>query len=390
MLVHRLRKRSQFKPLTEFISRPTGSIPSLDGLRALSIGLVLLAHAQGTVGFPSGLAVLLHSLGDVGHLGVRVFFVISGFLITTLLLSEKARTGQVSLRAFYLRRFFRIFPVFYVYIIVIACLAVAHIVSLRGGDLLHAFTYTMNYHADRSWWLGHAWSLSVEEQFYIIWPAVIAFANRKWALRVTVTVILLSPFTKFLTYHLLPSMREGMGESFHTLADIIAVGCLLALVREQLGENPLYLRLLRSKVMLALPIIILVTTRLLPHARFSWFLGEPLLNVCIALSIDWCIRNRNGRLGKLLNAPPMVALGVLSYSLYLWQQPFLNPSYRSWLTAFPFNLVPALGLAVCSYLFIERPSLALRRILEKTIVGPGAASSLKKSKTLYVADELSV
>ena len=149
---------------------PSAHIASLDGLRGLSILLVLWAHISRTHGFPW--ATDSHVVASLGDLGVRVFFVISGYLITRLLLAERDKTGTVSLRGFYIRRVYRIFPAFYVFIGVIAALAWAGAITLEPGDLLHALTFSMNHHIVKSWWVGHLWSLSVEEQFYLTWPAL--------------------------------------------------------------------------------------------------------------------------------------------------------------------------------------------------------------------------
>jgi peptidoglycan/LPS O-acetylase OafA/YrhL len=340
----------------------SNAIPSLDGLRALSIMLVLLSHAQGTHGFPTALVPTMGLFGNFGNLGVRIFFAISGFLITMLLLSESDRTGAAFLKDFYLRRFFRIFPAFYAYAGVVIILSLSHTISLDQGDIAHALTYTMNFHQARAWWLGHTWSLSVEEQFYILWPAVVAFGGRRSALRVSAATVLLSPLLKCVTYYFFPALRESIGESFQTIADPLAIGCLLATIREWLGNQPLYIRLIRSRVMLCVPLLILLANRFRNHhPHFSWFCAEPILHVCIALGIDWCIRNAQMRPVSVLNTPPLIALGVLSYSLYLWQQPFLNPYFRSILTTFPLNVALALSAALCSYLFVERPCLQLRK-----------------------------
>ena len=149
-------------------------LPSLDGLRAISIFLVLLGHAGGT----HGLVRLDLGIGDYAHLGVVVFFVISGFLITRLLLSEHAKKGQVSLQRFYTRRALRLFPASYTYIACITLLWLSGILHLEPRDLWHAVTYTVNYLPGRTWQVGHLWSLSVEEQFYLLFPVLLILLCR--------------------------------------------------------------------------------------------------------------------------------------------------------------------------------------------------------------------
>ncbi len=119
-------------------------VPALDGLRAVSIGLVLIAHLVGTRHF---LWSSSSPLGDIGNLGVCVFFVISGFLITTLLLKEEARQGRINLAAFYGRRACRILPAAGLYLLTFAVVgAVTRAIAIAPADWLHALTFTMNYH----------------------------------------------------------------------------------------------------------------------------------------------------------------------------------------------------------------------------------------------------
>src|SRR5258705_2743476 len=110
-------------------------IPSLDGFRAISIGLVLFGHLLGTSGFSLSLEANKHLA--LGELGVRVFFVISGFLITNLLLTEVATTGRIHIGRFYLRRTFRIFPPYYVFILALVVGELARWIELAPGDLFH-------------------------------------------------------------------------------------------------------------------------------------------------------------------------------------------------------------------------------------------------------------
>jgi peptidoglycan/LPS O-acetylase OafA/YrhL len=219
-------------------------IPSLDGLRALSISLVLLAHLAGTHHFftmPS-----MARLGDLGNLGVRMFFVISGFLITKLLLVELDRTRRISLKAFYIRRVLRIFPAFYVFIIIASLLTLAGFAQLDRSDFLHAVTYTMNYHTslEQNFSLRHLWSLSVEEQFYVLWPltlGVLGARRSRWALAGVLAVV---PFVRMLRLYLGPASEELIGTAFETVCDALATGCMLAILLPTLLKSRWYVRLI--------------------------------------------------------------------------------------------------------------------------------------------------
>ena len=143
-------------------------LPSLDGWRAVSIGLVLVQHSTMAAGFPPALTPWIKRF-DLGSLGVQFFFVISGFLITWLLLQEQARHGRISLKHFYLRRALRILPVYFFYLFVLGCLTRYE----QPGYLWAAnLTFTTNY-----FWppegTAHFWSLGVEEQFYLLWPGLL-------------------------------------------------------------------------------------------------------------------------------------------------------------------------------------------------------------------------
>ena len=215
-------------------------IPSLDGLRALSICCVLFAHLCGTRGFLP--VASTRFTGDLGNLGVRIFFVISGFLITGLLLKEH-RGGGISLKRFYLRRTLRIFPAAFLFIGVAACLF-----PLRSGDLAHALTYTSNYHPVHAWTMGHLWSLSVEEQFYLLWPAVVlllAPVGAKWA---ALAAVVAAPLLRTVAYFHLGMSNEAVGEQFQFAMDAIAAGCLLALLRDRLAQIPGWLRILGDPI----------------------------------------------------------------------------------------------------------------------------------------------
>src|SRR3974390_1314620 len=164
---------------------PSHQIPTLDGWRALAIAGVIACHGLSL----NDAAANSHShlnafvLG-LGQQGVSLFFAISGFLITTLLLDEHRNRGRISLRAFYTRRVFRILPPACTYLLITALLGVLGFIRLANGEVASGLFIYNNYWPQRSWYTQHFWSLSMEEHFYLIWPAAIALlgiARARWA-----------------------------------------------------------------------------------------------------------------------------------------------------------------------------------------------------------------
>ena len=344
-------------------------IPSLDGFRAISILMVLYGHLMGTRGFPSAtVGVIGRWLGDLGHLGVLVFFVISGFLITTLLMVEREKTGTISLAQFYLRRVLRIFPAFYALLLALLVATVLGWMQLSWRDFAFATTYAVNYYPDHPWQIGHLWSLSIEEQFYLLWPLALLVLRGRCALILAIAAIFAAPVLRALirayAFRIDPQTPLADMSIFPAMFDYIATGCVLALLRPWLLAQAWYLRLTATRWLLVLvPLIFLIN-------RFDGYtlvmlLGSPVLNVSVALLIDACARHDRTWVGRFLNWKPLVFLGVLSYSLYLWQQPFLNRQSDAWVNAFPQNLVFAVGAALLSYFVVERAFLGFRRRLRR-------------------------
>ena len=317
-------------------------IPSLDGLRAISITLVVVGHLA-----YSGLAPRFFS--QYANLGVRIFFVISGYLITTILLAEHARTGTISLRDFYIRRAYRIFPAALCFVLAIVVLY-WHL--LRWFDIGAALLYLVNFDLVRPWVIGHLWSLSVEEQFYFLWPSVL----KKWhrhRVAILCGVILTSPVAR--TGFLFFKVADGGYGNLLTVGDNLATGCLLAMFATRLPE----IRWKSAALMLGCVVLIPLydaDTRF--RTIFMLFVLSPLLHFSIAGILAHVVQHPY----RLLNLAPVVWLGNISYSLYLWQQPFFNPAAPS-----RYGVLWAVGLACASYYLVEKPMLRARDRMVTTV-----------------------
>jgi peptidoglycan/LPS O-acetylase OafA/YrhL len=312
-------------------------IPSLDGLRAVSIALVVMGHWA---------ELQFHSIvaGAFANLGVRIFFLISGFLITTLLLSERKKTGSICVREFYVRRAYRILPA------AMAFMAIAFIVfwrDLRWYHMAAAAFYVTNFDFTHPWYLGHLWSLSVEEQFYLLWPGGL----KKWyrhRVKILLGVVALAPLYRVGCH--LAGLRGQADETFPAVADVLAVGCLLAILAEQVPPISKSWALAMCGVVVAVPTY--WGLRGFHSDAILLFILWPLMHVSIAGLILHVAR----RPYAWLNARPVVWLGQISYSLYLWQQLFVFGKHgRPW-----YGVIAAVGAASASYYMVEKPMLKLR------------------------------
>jgi peptidoglycan/LPS O-acetylase OafA/YrhL len=304
----------------------------------------------------------------LGGLGVRIFFVISGFLITNLLIRELDTKNSIHLTKFYFRRTFRIFPPYYFYLFLVIVLYMAKWINLVPGDILYALTYTINYHRERSWNIAHGWSLSVEEQFYLLWPVTLLLLGKRRGLWLACSLIILCPVIRLGYYYFLPHLiRYEVDYRFETVADSIAIGCILAIIHEWLRSQRIYKIILDSGLFIFVPIIVFYASSLNQRSRLGLFCYVSVQNIGIAACILWSVENYYGKVGKVLNSKPMVWIGVMSYSIYLWQQMFTNRDSSSIIAHFPLNLVLVGIASLTSYYIIERPSLRLRQRLETRI-----------------------
>jgi peptidoglycan/LPS O-acetylase OafA/YrhL len=332
-------------------------IPSLDGLRTISIALVIIGHWLHVLGYGNA--------GNLGNLGVRVFFVISGFLITGLLLKELEKTSDVNLLKFYFRRTLRIFPPFYFYLLVVFFAGLLGFIYIPFKSLLFASAYASDYANPSNWLLGHTWSLAVEEQFYLLFPTVLLILGIRKTKVFLCLVVLASPLIRLADFRFFGSEPIWVIKGFHANMDALAMGCLLALFYKRLHASAFYRKLLKSKIVFVAPLIILLANSQSEHPHIFLGLSFSIINLLAAFCIDWAVTNYDSTFGRILNSAPAVTLGTMSYSIYLWQQPFFNPDNPGFLTQTPFNFIGLAAMTLISYYAVEKYSLRWRQRLEE-------------------------
>lgn len=349
------RQSARLFPSYAPLPRSPKRLQVVDGLRALAISLVFLNHASGTSGFPAWMALISRhpQLGLAGT-GVKFFFVISGYLITSILLRELDRSGTIDRLAFLRRRARRLVPTLLVFVAVVALLRLAGAYTFPASALVAAVTFTGRL---GTWELGHLWSLAVQEQFYLVWTTVLVLGGRRLASLSALTLVVAVPVARLVHATLQPdasSLYLGNGASI----DTIAAGCLLALHRDRLSTSRWFSAAAES--LYTIPLLYLLgSAAALVGYRPGLMLRAPLVAAAVVLLLERCIRHPERGLARVLASRGAVYVGSASYSLYLWQQLFLNPGSKAWATAFPVNLVAAVGVGLLSWHFVER-SLATR------------------------------
>lgn len=362
--------------MTQVAQRRFLDIPSLDGLRAGSIAIVFLAHA-GFSFVPGGF-------------GVSFFFVISGFLITTLLCAELDRYGEISLREFYIRRAFRILPIFYV-VLFIALLAAAVGILRSGVDLdatlsqlLHYFNFYAIFHTgyDIVPGTGVYWSLAIEEHFYVVFPLLFVAMNRRrwsrqrqgWALVFLCGVVLAWRIVLVYGWDV-NELRTYFGSD--TRADGLLFGCAAALIanpafaqqRDRLGRPVVPMANIATAAVAG---GVIMATFLIDDVGFRETVRYTIQSVAVVAVLRYAMVSVGSPAFRILNAGPIAWFGRMSYGFYLVHQVViagLQERISGRMTITIISLVVSTLLAWGLHVVVERPSVRLRnRVLARQSV----------------------
>ena len=342
-------------------------VPGLDGLRGLAVLGVLLFHANG----------LLRG----GYLGVDLFFVLSGFLITSLLVEEHRSTGRIELRTFWIRRARRLMPALLALMPAVALhaffLATPSELTRIRGDAIATLAYVANWRAivaQQSYWemfaapspLEHTWSLAIEEQFYVVWPLVVAavlalFRGRVRALMVVcLTLGLASAVAMGLLYEGGNTTRVYLGTD--TRGTAILLGAALAasgLAREEASPSRAMMALNAFGILSAVGLAV-AWSRLDGQSSFLYRGGFWATELAALVVVACTVRAPLGPVARALSVRPLRWLGEVSYGVYLWHWPLyvvlteerLNVGGLALLSV---RLVATFAVALVSYRFLERP-----------------------------------
>ena len=324
-------------------------IPGLDGIRALSIILVLSAHLTDGI----------TPWSQYGAFGVESFFVLSGYLITWLLCVEEDKRGVISLLSFYTRRALRILPPAFLYIAVASLLGFLGLASVAHNEPLYCVLFVRNLMVSGSTHLGHFWSLAIEEQFYLLWPvAFLLLRSDRRRLVFSGALFLAAPFWQHLMFRLAGGAMYVNSWRFDLRYNALIAGCCLALLRHD-GK----LRLVAvNRAFTSTPAALgALAATIAGCAGLAGAFSPSLSFIGVAAFINFAVERKSGVIGSFLNWGPMIWIGQLSYSLYLWQQVFCWRSQIPWLGQFPQNIVAALGAATLSYYLLEIPLAKIRR-----------------------------
>ncbi len=335
-------------------------IKGFDSLRAISILMVMVSHL-----LPAGYAFYETRLWIVvsGDTGVRIFFTLSGFLITSLLLKEKKKNGSINFKNFFARRFIRLLPPLLLFYATIAVFMHTGDIQVTWIGFVYSVFYLYNFvhHAHYTVELGHTWSLGVEEQFYVIWPFLINIFKHVKAFSILTLLFLGFCIVAYFTF---PGLE--LTQHYHTsrwfipAAAPIFVGSYFAILNH--GGKEKWLRFFKHKYL-----VTLIAFLLFVYPLYSF---ESLLNISpiiqsigVSLFLMWILYHQESLFVRVLNNKPMQYIGRISYGIYVYQGFFLRtgPGGNLAVQHYPLNLVLVFVIAILSFELYEKPIMKLKK-----------------------------
>ncbi len=351
--------------MTQSPSIPRGYLPTLDGWRAVAILGVMAAHATDRLFIDGGAwpNEFWYGVTRYGAKGVDVFFGISGFLICSRLIEEIDARGRIDLKGFYIRRFFRILPPYFVFLGAVSLLGAAGVFAVTGPEVASSLLFLRNYYpvaGPAGWYTGHLWSLAIEEHFYVIWPSLLALwglRRARWGvaiLSVALAAWRVLEFRMQFGAGLIPEL--GFYGRTDVRLDALLWGCWFALVGSLPWVKALMTRYLNGPVWMVFLAILLACMVRQPPLALMW------QSILIPLVVVGTVVRPTSVVSQVLELAPVRWVGRLSYSLYLWQQVFLvgaeaGPLPLGVSQTLPLNIPIVFALSIVSYYGIERPMI---------------------------------
>jgi peptidoglycan/LPS O-acetylase OafA/YrhL len=334
--------------------------PLLDGWRAIAITLVLITHTGQNFYHTESAYNANAYFTSYGAWGVDIFFGLSGLLITQLLLKEYSKSGSFNLPSFYLRRAFRILPVYLLFLAVYSLLGM----WASGLEVTSCLLFFRNYAPQTAAMTSdgtiHLWSLSVEEHFYLIWPGLLALVARRskqaaanTAVGLALAVGVWRMIESQLSVHWFPLVAQHIRTDLRL--DALLWGCAVGLMLDNRQTRSNIAAQFQWPVFVGLVVVLTVSIYFYSPMSSTWIAALiPMLLAATVLHPEWWF-------SRVLSLPPVAWLGRISYSLYMWQI-FLPHGWLStnqWWQRWPINFVLMFAVACISYYFVEKPLIAV-------------------------------
>lgn len=329
-------------------------IKKIDGWRCVAIGLVLFGHYLYRVDIFDYFSASHY----IGRLGVQIFFVISGYVITLGMIKEKDVFNSVSLKSFYIRRFFRIVPPLFLYVLVVSVLGQVRAIDIDFQDILYVVLFITNLHFvfNVGWYFEHTWSLSYEEQFYLLFPFMFVFLNKMLGIKLVFFVIAASGFCYFIDY-------DMAGELLRNFS-LLLVGVALA---KNKSTIEILLEIIGARVRSIFLFLSIVLVLVLHYGQGIIFEALEIFLLPFGVAVMFFISiNFSSFIDPMLENRFSVYVGSVSYGIYLWQQLALG-DHGVGPFSFLFFVFLSVLLAGLQFKYIERRLIKIGRAISNQV-----------------------